>query len=128
MLMVASKLGLDEIEALGSYLSFVARFVPHRDGTLYMTLRRLTLARLLFAVVCLYDPRQRSRTVSAGRPASLTATLWKFMARASACGESMRPKAASFVVTMRACIINAARRPQTNLTPSLRDGRSIARP
>jgi endonuclease YncB( thermonuclease family) len=54
MPMVASKLGLDEIEALGSYLSFVARFVPHRDGTLYMTLRRLTLARLLFAVVCLY--------------------------------------------------------------------------
>jgi len=50
MLIVASKLGSGEIEALG----LCGVFVPHRDGTLYMTLRRLTLARLLFAVVCLY--------------------------------------------------------------------------
>jgi hypothetical protein len=42
--------------------------------------------------------------------------------------ESTRLKVASSAATMRACSTGAAQRPRTNLTPSLRDGRLIARP
>jgi hypothetical protein len=66
----------------------------------------------------IFAPRQRSRIISPGRPASSTVTRSKFMAPVFAFGESMRPKAANYAATMRACSINAARRQRTNLTPS----------
>ena len=63
--------------------------------------------------------------ISLAKPASLTATRWKFMGRASGSGASMPLRAASYAEIRIAICIAAARTQPMISTPSSRGGRSI---
>jgi endonuclease YncB( thermonuclease family) len=92
-----------------------------------MTLRSVTFARLLFAAACLCAQPAFADNLT-GQASVIDGDTLEIHGTRVRLWESTRPRAVSFVATMRACSTNAARRLRTSLTSSLRDGRSIARP